>query len=166
MTLPAGVKVGVAAVTSSAGAFKPQFDDFRIGASGEAAVTSPPAVDPKVYAVKPPADWKGPLWVTDLDKMKLQDDPAAGWVMGADFKLDEASITSINGFLTLRQGKPFAPGAYLTLQMGFMKSLADLEGKTFTVSGKQPIPGMIWRNSAARRRGRKCRKCRCSRSTP
>ena len=141
VSLPATVKVGVAAVTSSAGPFKPQFDDFRIGT---ATVAPPPAVDPKIYAVNPPAGWKGPSWTADLDKMKLPDDPAAGWVMGADFKVEEATLSSFGAGLTLRQGKPFAPGAYLTLQMGGMKSLADLEGKTFTVSGKQPIPGMIW----------------------
>ena len=141
LVMLATVKVGVAAVTSSSGTFRPKFDDFRLGGYTDPNIA--PAVDPKVYAAKPPADWKGPGWTTDLAAMKAPDAPAAGWVMGADFKVEEATLTPGNGFLTLRQGKPFAPGAYLTLQLGFQKTLADLEGKTITVSGKQPIAGMI-----------------------
>ena len=142
LAILATVKVGVAAVTSSAGTFRPKFDDFRLG--GYTDPNLAPAVDPKVYAAKSPAGWKGPAWTTDLAKMKAPDAPAAGWVRGADFKVEEATLTPGNGFLTLRQGKPFAPGSYLTLQLGFQKTLADLEGKTITVPGKQPFSGMIW----------------------
>ncbi len=141
LVMPATVKVGVAAVTSSAGTFRPKFDDFRLG--GYIDPNLVPPVDPKVYAAKPPADWKGPQWTTDLAKMKAPDGPASGWVMGGDFKVEEATFTPGTGSMTLRQGKPFQPGAYLTLQLGFQKTLADLEGKTITVNGKQPIQGMI-----------------------
>jgi hypothetical protein len=146
VTLPVGLKLGVEAVTTSAKEFNPRFDDFRLGSDGNApAAPPPPAVDQTIFAAKPPPGWKGPKWTADLAKMKPPATPAAGWVMGADFKVEEASLTPTNGFLTLRQGKQFAPGAYLTLQLGFNKTLADLEGKTITVSGKQaPGIGLIF----------------------
>ncbi len=144
--MPAKVKIGVAAVTSSAEVFKPQLNDFRLGADGRSPVPPPPPpVDQKIFAAKPPADWKGPKWTTDLDKMQAPSKPATGWVMGADFKAEEATLESFNGALTLQQGKPFAPGASLVLQLGFQKTLASLEGKTITVNGKQPAgAGLIF----------------------
>ena len=71
----------------------------------------PPKPDLKLWANKPPADWKGPQWTTDLDKMKAPDDPASGWVMGGDFKIEGALISPVTGFMTLRQGQDFAPAA-------------------------------------------------------
>jgi serine protease Do len=146
LNLPPELKLGVEAVTTSAGAFKPRFDDFRLGADGNAPVAPPPpAVDQTIFAAKPPPGWKGPKWTADLAKMKPPATPAVGWVMGADFKVEEASLTPINGYLTLRQGKQFAPGAYLTLMLGSQKTLAELEGKTITLNGKQPGgAGLIW----------------------
>ena len=138
----ATVKVGVAAVTSSAGTFRPKFDDFRMGGYTDPNVA--PAVDPKVYAAKPPADWKGPAWTTDLAAMKAPDAPASGWLFGAEFKIDEATMGPNTGQLILRQGKPFEPGAYISLGLGFRKGLADFEGKTITVSGKQQVSSIIF----------------------
>jgi serine protease Do len=156
VTLPAGLKLGVEAVTTSAAAFQPRFDDFRLGADGNAPLAPPPpAVDQTIFAERPPAGWKGPKWTADLAKMKAPTTPATGWVMGADFKVEEASLTPNNGFLTLRQGKQSAPGAYLTLQLGFQKTLADLEGKTITVNGKQAVPGMIWAHLGRQPEGQK-----------
>jgi len=142
LVLPASVKLGVAAVTSSAAEFKPRFDDFLLGGYTDPNIAPP--VDPKVYAAKPPADWKGPQWTTDLDKMKAPDDPASGWLFGAEFKIDEATMAPNTGQLILRQGKPFEPGAYISLGLGFRKGLADFEGKTITVSGKQQVSGIIF----------------------
>jgi hypothetical protein len=127
-------------VTSSAAGFKPKFEDFRLGTDGRAPVAPP--IDPKIFAAKPPADWKGPKWISDVAKAKVPAIPAAGWVLGADFKPEEANLTPNAGLLTLRQGKQFEQGAYLTLQMGFVaRTLADLEGKTINVTGKQ-TPGL------------------------
>ncbi len=156
--LPGAVKVGVAAVTTSAAPFTAQFNDFLLGSDGRAPPTPPPPpVDVEIFAARPPADWKGPPWTADLDKMKTADDPAAGWVMGAKFKPDEATFTQASGSLTLRQGKPFEAGAYLTLQLGSMaRKLADLEGKTISVNGKQqPGIGLIFAQLGRTPEGRK-----------
>jgi hypothetical protein len=139
--MPANLKVGVAAVTTSAAAFQAKFQEFRLGDDGRTPVAPPP--DQKTFAAKPPADWKGPQWVPTVDKMKATTKPAAGWVMGADFKPDEATLNPTVGLLTLRQGKQFGPGAYLTLQLGGPKTLAELEGKKLVVSGRQMGLGII-----------------------
>ena len=142
---PAGVKVGVEALTTSAEAFKASFDDFRLGESGDAPAADPPPpppADSKVWAAPPRAGWKGPEWTADPDKMKFPDGPASGWLLGAEFKADDASFNNV-GFLTLRQGPPGAAGGYITLMLP-QKSLNDLEGKTYTVAGKQELGSLIW----------------------
>jgi serine protease Do len=139
--MPANLKVGVAAVTTSAAAFQAKFQEFRLGEDGRLPVAPPP--DQKTFAAKPPADWKGPPWVPTVDKMRAITKPVTGWVMGAEFKPDDATLNPTPGFLTLRQGKQFGPGAYLTLHLGGPKSLADLEGKKLVVSGMQMGLGVI-----------------------
>ncbi len=144
LNLPAGVKVGMAAVTTSAGAFKATYDDFRQGASGDAPPpTAPPLADPKIWAARPPADWKGPEWTSDLDKMKAPDGAPSGWLMGAEFKAD--AVTYNIGMLNLRQGQPGDPGANIMLVLP-QKTLNDLDGKTLTVAGKQQFPNVIFGN--------------------
>jgi serine protease Do len=125
----------------------------------------PPKVDPpKVAAPKPegpkpedaaaPAGHGGPVWTTDLDKMKIPDAPASGWVMGGDFKVDEATLSPVTGFLTLRQGKLFEPGGHLLI-MGLPKSLEELADKTFTVSGMQDITHKLWAQAGRTPEGEK-----------
>ena len=146
VNVPAGVKLGVEAITTSAEAFKASFDEFRLGASGDAPAAGPqpgpPPADPKVWAAPPPAGWKGPDWTADLNQMKVPDGPASGWLLGAEFKADDASFNNL-GFLTLRQGPPGTAGGYITLMLP-QKSLNDLEGKTYTVAGKQELGSLIW----------------------
>ena len=113
----------------------------------------PPKADPKLWAVKPPAGWKGPEWTADLDKMKAPEAAASGWLMGSEFKLEDASINPI-GFMTLRQGQPFAPGGYVTVMLP-QKSLQELEGKTYTVAGKQTFPNLIWTHAGRTPEGEK-----------
>ncbi len=140
--MPANLKVGAAAVTTSAAPFQAKFQDFRLGDDGRLPVAPPP--DPKIFAAKPPADWKGPQWVPTVDKMKATTKPVGGWVMGAEFKADEATLNPNSGILTLRQGQRIGPGAFLTLQLGGPKSLADLEGKKLVVAGKQMGLGFVF----------------------
>ncbi len=155
--LPAAVKVGVAAVTTSAGPFKATFDDFRIGAGGDAPPPAPAAdPDPKLWAGRPPDGWKGPEYTTDLNKMKFPDAPASGWLMGAEFKVEDASINPVLGWITLRQGQQNTPGNGYIMLLLPKKAMKDLEGTTVTVAGKQEIAGLIWahagKTTAAERR--------------
>jgi serine protease Do len=82
-----------------------------------------------------PAGHTGPKWTADAAHAKIPEQPASGWLMGGDFKVDETTLNAV-GFLTIRQGKPFEPGAYFMF-LGLPKSLSELEGKTFTTAGKQ-----------------------------
>ncbi len=133
-------------------------------------LVNPPKVDlpkvdpPKVAAPKPEgpkpedaaatAGHGGPVWTTDLDKMKMPDAPASGWVMGGDFIVDEATLSPVTGYLTLRQGKLFEPGGHLLI-MGLPNSLEELADKTFSVSGMQDISHKLWAQAGRTPEGEK-----------
>ena len=95
-----------------------------------------PAADPKVIAAKPPAAWKGPHWTTDVAAMNAPARPAAGWIMGGDFKVEEATFTPIGGASRSGRANNSSRGL-LDSPLGFQKTLASLEGKTIIVHGKQ-----------------------------
>jgi hypothetical protein len=86
--------------------------------------------------------------------MKMPDAPASGWVMGGDFIVDEATLSPVTGYLTLRQGKLFEPGGHLLI-MGLPNSLEELADKTFSVSGMQDISHKLWAQAGRTPEGEK-----------
>ncbi len=75
----------------------------------------------------------------DLARVKIPATPAAGKILGADFKVDGASL-GISGMLTLRQGKGLFPAAAVRVLLPD-RSVAALQGKIYQVGSGKPSGG-------------------------
>jgi hypothetical protein len=77
---------------------------------------------------------KGLEWTDDVAKMKIPESPAAGKILGHDFKV-EATKLEPSGALTLREGKGFFPDTAIII---FLKPGAAIEGKTYEIRKDTP----------------------------
>ena len=120
------------------------------------AITPPKPKGPKLEDAAAPAGYSGPKWTMDAAKANIPDKPASGWLMGGDFKVDDATLNAV-GFLTFHQGKPSEPSAYLMI-LGLPKTLPELEGKNFTVTERQDASQRLWAHAGRTFEGEKMAK--------
>jgi len=79
-------------------------ESFKLSAKApETTAETPPATPADKDKGKGTADSSGLKWLADASKMTVPDAPAAGKLLGADFKIDKAHFNGI-GVLTLQQG--------------------------------------------------------------
>jgi hypothetical protein len=109
-------------------------DSCRLGAPKTVAGSTDPAKEPKAPADPMPkggaAAGNALEWTEDLAKMNVPNRPAAGKVLGGDFKVEQAKWEG--GSLLLRQGSGFFADASVRVSL-FLKPGQSIAGKTFQI---------------------------------
>jgi hypothetical protein len=109
-------------------------DSCRLGAPKTVAGGTEPAKDPKTPADPMPkggaAAGNALEWTEDLAKMNVPNSPAAGKLLGGDFKVEQAKWEG--GSLLLRQGSGFFADASVRVSL-FLKAGESIAGKTFQI---------------------------------
>jgi hypothetical protein len=109
-------------------------DSCRLGAPKTVAGGTDPAKDPKTPADPMPkggaAAGNALEWTEDLAKMNVPNSPAAGKLLGGDFKVEQAKWEG--GSLLLRQGSGFFADASVRVSL-FLKPGESIAGKTFQI---------------------------------